>query len=56
MIRAFVDYSLGNKLLVLAVAAILIGWGAIAFAAGLLALAATTATNTRTRIAARGRD
>src|SRR3954447_22705509 len=31
MIRAFVDYSLGNKLLVLAVAAILIGWGAIAF-------------------------
>jgi cobalt-zinc-cadmium resistance protein CzcA len=31
MIRAFVDYSLGNKLLVLVVAAILIGWGAIAF-------------------------
>jgi cobalt-zinc-cadmium resistance protein CzcA len=31
MIRAFVNYSLGNKLLVLVLAAILIGWGAIAF-------------------------
>jgi cobalt-zinc-cadmium resistance protein CzcA len=31
MIRAFVNYSLGNKLLVLVVGAVLIGWGAIAF-------------------------
>src|SRR5690348_10984936 len=31
MIRAFVNYSLGNKLLVLVLAAILIGWGAISF-------------------------
>src|SRR5690348_18309146 len=29
MIRAFVNYSLGNKLLVLVLAAILLGWGAI---------------------------
>jgi cobalt-zinc-cadmium resistance protein CzcA len=31
MIRGFVNYSLGNKLLVLVVGAMLLGWGAIAF-------------------------
>jgi cobalt-zinc-cadmium resistance protein CzcA len=31
MIRAFVDYSLANKLLVLVIGVILLGWGAIAF-------------------------
>jgi heavy metal efflux system protein len=31
MIRAFVDYSLRNKLLVLAVGILLLGWGAISF-------------------------
>jgi cobalt-zinc-cadmium resistance protein CzcA len=31
MIRAFVNYSLGNKLLVLVVGAVLLGWGAMAF-------------------------
>src|SRR5882724_10757849 len=31
MIRAFVNYSLGNKLLVLVVGAMLLAWGAIAF-------------------------
>ena len=31
MIRAFVDYSLGNKLLVLLVGALLLGWGAMSF-------------------------
>src|ERR1022692_4440769 len=33
MIRAFVDYSLANKFLVLAVAIILLGWGALSFRA-----------------------
>ena len=31
MIRAFVNYSLANKLLVLVVGAILLGWGAVSF-------------------------
>src|ERR1700744_4455455 len=31
MIRGFVNYSLGNKLLVLVVGAMLLAWGAIAF-------------------------
>src|SRR3954471_23075684 len=31
MIRAFVDYSLRNKLLVLAVGILLLAWGAISF-------------------------
>src|SRR6201981_1426703 len=31
MIRAFVDYSLRNRLLVLAVGLLLLGWGAISF-------------------------
>ena len=31
MIRAFVDYSLRNKFLVMAVAVLLLGWGAISF-------------------------
>src|SRR3954469_9516071 len=31
MIRAFVDYSLRNKLLVLIVGSLLLGWGAFAF-------------------------
>jgi cobalt-zinc-cadmium resistance protein CzcA len=31
MIRAFVNYSLANKLLVLVIGAILLGWGAISF-------------------------
>jgi cobalt-zinc-cadmium resistance protein CzcA len=31
MIRAFVDYSLANKLLVLVIGAILLGWGAVSF-------------------------
>jgi cobalt-zinc-cadmium resistance protein CzcA len=31
MIRAFVDYSLRNKLLVLAVGIVLLAWGAISF-------------------------
>ena len=31
MIRAFVDYSLRNKLLVLAVGVLLLAWGAISF-------------------------
>ena len=31
MIRAFVDYSLGNRFLVLAVGLLLLGWGAISF-------------------------
>jgi heavy metal efflux system protein len=31
MIRGFVNYSLGNKLLVLVMGAMLLGWGAIAF-------------------------
>jgi Cu/Ag efflux pump CusA len=31
MIRAFVDYSLRNKLLVLAVGILLLAWGAVSF-------------------------
>ena len=31
MIRAFVDYSLRNKLLILAVGILLLAWGAISF-------------------------
>ena len=31
MIRAFVDYALNNRLIVMVVAALLLAWGAVAF-------------------------